>query len=221
MKTAVVFLLFLATAVHGDDVYRVKPGETKPPREAPTAVSETLDAKALTITRGDATVMELWLRSEIPSSADADQIKNGLTYREIPETTLLGVMRFPKTFVDYRKQEIPAGVYSLRIAVQPDIGDHKGTAPHQDFALLVPIAKERNADTMDAKDLVALSREVLKSDHPAPLLLYPAKKAKKEPAITDRGDGVTTLDILRTVKAAGMDTTMGFGITIAGSSKSR
>ena len=35
---------------------------------------------------------------------------------------------------------IPAGTYTLRIAAQPDTGDHRDTAPHSDFVLLSPVA---------------------------------------------------------------------------------
>jgi hypothetical protein len=221
MIRTIVLLAFLAAPATADETYRVTADAAKPPQVVAEAIASLLDGKALTVRRGEAVIAEVWLRGELPSSADADQIKNGLTYREIPETTLLGVVRFPKAFIDYRKQSIPAGVYSLRLAVQPDTGDHKDTAPHQDFALLVPIAKEKSADTMDAKDLVKLSLAVLGGDHPAPMLLFPAKKAKKEPAIVDRGDGVMTLDVLRTVNANGTPATIGLAITVAGSSKSR
>ena len=74
--------------------------------------------------------MRIWFRAEIPVKATEEQIKNGLTYHEIPEGTLVGALEFPTKFTDFRKQELPAGVYTLRFAVQPDIGDHTGTAPH-------------------------------------------------------------------------------------------
>lgn len=206
--------------VQAADAWSVKAGDA-PPKDVPESLRTTLDAKGLAVHHGDAAILELWLRAEIPSSADADQIKNGITYREIPETTFLGIVRFPKAFTDYRKQEIKAGTYSLRMAVQPETGDHKETAPHADFALLVPIAKETSPDTIDAKDLYTLSRGATGGDHPGVMLLFPAKKAKKEAAIVDRGDGVMTLDVLRTVAANGTATTLGFGITVAGVSKTR
>ncbi len=184
-------------------------------------IRNLLDAKSIEIRSGDAVAMQFWLRTEIPASADADQVKNGLTWREIPETTLLGVVSFTTQFTDYRKQEIPAGVYSLRLAQQPDIGDHKDTAPHADFALLVPIAKETSPDTMDAKDLLKLSRAATGGDHPAVMLLYPVKDAKKAPAIRDRGDGVRSLDVLRSAVAENKLVPMGLSITIAGGSKAR
>jgi len=51
-----------------------------------------------------------------------------------PRTTLLGALRVHKTEIDYRKQKLKEGVYTLRLAYQPADGDHMGTAPNAEFA---------------------------------------------------------------------------------------
>src|SRR5205814_10522301 len=99
-------------------------------------VRKLLDEQALVVRSGDDVVMTVWFRTEIPVKATEEQVKNGLTYREIPEGTLVGALEFPRTFTDYRKQQLPAGVYTLRSAIHPDIGDHTGTTPHPEFCLL-------------------------------------------------------------------------------------
>ncbi|CAN5449429.1 hypothetical protein BH11PLA2_BH11PLA2_28340 [soil metagenome] len=191
------------------------------PKDVAGAIRELLDHTCLTVKDGDATIAEFWLRSELPSSADADQIKNGVSWKEIPETTILGVVRLPKAFVDYRKQEIPAGLYTLRLAMQPDTGDHKDTAPHGEFALLSPAGKDRLPETIEAKDLVKLSRTTTGSDHPAVMLIFPAKKAVAEPKLVDKGNGVQVVELMRTVNANGTFSKLGFAITVGGVSKSR
>ena len=221
MLRSCVVVLILGLPVQSEDTWKVVRAKPSPPVELPKAIAQLLDSESLTVHRGKDTVAEFWFRSELPSSADADQVKNGLTYREIPETTLLGVVKFSAVFTDYRKQEIPVGLYTMRLAVQPDVGDHKDTAPHADFVLLVPIAKESNADTMDAKDLLKLSRAATGGEHPGVMLLYPGKAVKKEPTITDRGQGVKTLDLIRNVVANGKTAPMGFSITVSGWSQSR
>ena len=55
----------------------------------------------------------LWLRKELPAEATPEQVKNGLTYREVPKTTLIGAIELPQKWIDFRKQEIPKGVYTL------------------------------------------------------------------------------------------------------------
>ena len=89
-----------------------------------------------------------------------------------------------------KAQEIPAGAYTLRFAVQPDIGDHTGTAPHPDFCLMCPAAKDRSADPIEKKDLIALSSEVNEGRHPAVLLLFPSAARDDAPKVVGKGDGV-------------------------------
>src|SRR5260370_32147771 len=78
---------------------------------------QLLDAKG-------ALVAEVWLRKEVPSKATEAQVKNGLTYRELPQTTVMAALRVVKPITDYRKQKIKEGVYTLRLAIQPQDGDH-------------------------------------------------------------------------------------------------
>src|SRR5205807_6737297 len=79
---------------------------------------------------------ELWFRKEVPAKATPEQIKNGLTYRELDETTLLGAIRIDQLMTDYRKQKIKPGVYTLRLGFQPMDGDHMGTAPYNELGLV-------------------------------------------------------------------------------------
>ena len=89
-------------------------------------------------------LVEVWFRKAWPAKATEAQIKNGLTYAEIPETTLVGALRVVKQWTDYRKQKIKPGVYTLRIAHQPMDGDHMGTAPYSDFCLTFPPTATRS-----------------------------------------------------------------------------
>src|SRR5215210_4013069 len=72
--------------------------------EVPDALAEPvrklLDEQALVVRDGEAEVMTVWFRTEIPAKASAEQVKNGLTYREIPEGELVGAIRFPAKFTD-------------------------------------------------------------------------------------------------------------------------
>ncbi len=191
------------------------------PDGLPEALKPEFTTDAFTISDGDSKSITLWFRKEIPSKASAEQIKNGLTYREIPEGTLAGLVKFDKAFVDFRKQELPAGIYTLRIAVQPDTGDHKDTAPHPDFVLLSPVADDKTLEPPELKDLVKRSLKVTGSDHPAVMLLFP--HFGKDPAakIVAKEHGVQCLQLKRTVKSDAGETTLGFAIVVAGFSKMR
>jgi hypothetical protein len=189
--------------------------------DPPSAVAEPvrkLLAEQALVVRGDndEPVMRVWFRTEIPAQANADQVKNGLTYREIPEGTVVGVIEFPRTFTDFRKQEIPAGAYTLRFAVQPDIGDHTNTAPHSEFCLISPAEKDRSAEVVDLKKLIEMSSEINEGKHPAVLLLFPNYAKDDGPKVADKGGGVWVVNVRRPVAAGGVKTTLGFGITVAG-----
>ncbi|HEY2786680.1 MAG TPA: hypothetical protein VGJ05_17080, partial [Fimbriiglobus sp.] len=191
------------------------------PNTVAEPVRKLLGGTAYVVTDGGRPTLTMWYRSEIPSKATPEQAKNGLTYRELPEGTLLGVVQFATTFVDYRKQEIPAGVYTLRVAVQPDTGDHTDTAPYQDFALLSPVADDKSADGMELKSLIRLSRKVLGGDHPAVMLLFPNQEKGDGPTVTAKEGEVWSLNFRRPVVLDCEKSTLGFSLTIHGHSKSR
>ena len=196
--------------------------ESAPPDDLAEPVRALFGKEAFTIAEKDGeAVFTLWFRTTIPVKASAEQIKNGLTYREIPDGELLGAVKFAKTFVDYRKQEIAAGTYTLRFGVQPDVGDHMGTTPHPEFALLSPAAKDKDADALDMKSLIKLSSGATNGDHPGVMLLFPHTAKENGPKLADKDDGVKVLLMRRAVDADGTKTTLGFALTVAGYSKAR
>lgn len=195
----------------------LKVEKADPPAAVAAAVKAVLGPDAFVVgSDGDAVLMRLWFREEIPSRATADQVKNGLTYREVPATTLVGVVEFPNTFIDFRKQEIPAGTYTLRYALQPETADHLGVTPHRDFVLLTPAAKDKTTDLTEPKALVERSAEVTGGDHPAVMMLFPDRAKQDKAAVVDKGDGVKVLRLTRRVASPGGQASLGFALTVGG-----
>jgi hypothetical protein len=190
--------------------------KVEPPEKLSAPVQALLDEQALAIRDGETVVMRIWFRNEIPVKATEEQIKNGLTYHEIPEGTLVGALEFPQKFTDFRKQELAAGVYTLRFAVQPDIGDHTGTAPHPEFCLLCRTEDDRVTDEIEKKKLIELSSKVNEGRHPAVLLLWPHHGKDEGVKVLDKGEGVLVATIKRRVAAGEMKTMLGFAVTVAG-----
>jgi hypothetical protein len=214
---AVVFLLPAAVAARPDDPFAAKLEPLDPPAALAAPVREKLSKDALVVRRGaDTVVMRVWFRDVIPVKATPEQLKNGVTYREIPEGELVGAIEFPAAFTDFRKQEIAAGAYTLRFAVQPDIGDHTGTAPHPDFCLLTPAAKDKSADPVEKKDLIERSSEINEGRHPAVLLLFPHFAKDDAVQVLGKGDGVWVATTRRPVAADGAKAALGFAVTVAG-----
>src|SRR5207253_5230968 len=135
--------------------------------------------------------------------ATADQVKAGLKYSQLEETTVIGAVRFPDTWVDYRKNKIKPGVYTLRLAIQPMDGDHMGTAPYNEFCLLSPADQDRKPDTMDPKDLHDLSGKSTARKHPGIMLLFPNKKPADTPTVEAKPQEHWVLSFKLPVSAAG------------------
>jgi len=190
--------------------------KTAPPDALAEPVRKLLDEQALVVREGDAELMTVWFRTAIPAKATAEQVKNGLTYREIPEGSLVGAVRFPAKFTDFRKQEIAAGVYTLRFALQPDIGDHTGTSPHPDFCVMCPAKEDKSAEPIEKKKLVEVSSLVNDGRHPAVLLLWPNNGKDVGVRVIDKGDGVYVATVRRAVATEDAKTMLGFAVTVAG-----
>ena len=127
----------------------------------PEAVRQTLDP---------AGYCELWLRKHVPAQAKKDAAD--VLYPQLAESTLVGVLHFPKGGSDYRGQMISAGFYTLRYELIPSDGNHLGAAPNRDFLLLVPAASDADPHALfKFPDLVALSQKATGTGHPGPLSL--------------------------------------------------
>jgi hypothetical protein len=218
----VIFSVALGMGTSKAAELSVKSETLDPPAELAGPVAKQLDRAAVVVTDGDgAEVLTLWFRTVVPAQATAEQVANGLTYREIPEGTLIGVVRFAKPFVDYRKQEIAAGTYTLRFLVQPDVGDHVGTAPQPEFLVLSPADKDTDPEALEPKALIKHSSATTGGDHPGVMLLFPHPAKDAGPKLVDKGDGVRVVAVRRPVEADGRKTALGFAVTVAGHSKTR
>jgi hypothetical protein len=212
----IAFLLLAPSAFAVEPKLSAKVEKVAPPDALAEPIRKLLDEQALVVREGDAEVMTVWFRTEIPAKATAEQVKNGLTYREIPEGVLVGAIRFPEKFTDFRKQEIAAGVYTLRFAVQPDIGDHTGTAPHQEFCLMCSAKEDKSAEPVEKKKLIEVSSLVNESRHPAVLLLWPNNGKDAGVKVVNKGEGVFVATVKRAVATEDAKTTLGFAVTVAG-----
>ena len=221
MRRLVTLLMFAALAPAAPKL-TLTIAKADPPKEVAEAVAKLLDKEAVTVTGDDSgPSLTLWFREVLPTTATAEQIKNGLTYREIAEGTLLGVVKFDKAFTDFRKQEIAAGTYTLRLAVQPDTGDHKDTAPHQDFVLLVPAAADIGTEPLEVKEIVKLSLKATGGDHPGVMLLYPHFGKEEKPEVAEQKDGPRSVRLRRPVANGANKTTLGLSLVVDGFSKKR
>lgn len=220
-RSLALFVLAVPAGAADPPTLAVSVAKADPPAAVAKDIRAALDPMAVVLKEDGAAKLTLWFRADIPSGATAEQVANGLTYRELGEGTLVGVVKLEKAFTDFRKQEIPAGVYTMRLAVQPDIGDHKETAPHQDFCLLVPADADKLLEPVEVKELIPLSLKATGADHPAVVLLFPHFGKDGEPKLVTKDGGVSVVQLRRAVAAGDRKSTVGFGVVVAGFSPTR
>jgi hypothetical protein len=206
---AIPAICLLASAVvHADEPkFTLKTEKADPPKDLKASFSSLLSDQSLQLLdeKGGA-FATFWFRKTIPCKAAPEQVKNGLTYREIPQSSVVGVVQFSQAWVDFRKQKIPVGTYSLRLGFQPMDGDHQGTAPYGEFCLLVPAGKDEKPDTLEAKALHELSAFATGGTHPGVMLLFPNNKPEDEPKLAAKPNAVIVLNVKRPIDADGKAT---------------
>jgi phosphopantetheinyl transferase (holo-ACP synthase) len=223
MRTAVPCLAALALALplRAADPYSVKVQEkAEPPKELAEDVRKLLEPTAVQFLGEKGNVLaEVWFRKEVPAKATDEQIKNGLTYQEVEQTTLLGAVKLHEESADYRKQKLKAGVYTLRLLNQPMDGDHMGTAPYSEFAVLAPAKVDKGEATLETEELNKRSTRASNTGHPAIWLLFPvnAKALNKPPALAKQADNHWVLNVTRAVAVDGKKKgAIGLGLTLIG-----
>jgi len=220
LAALVLLCLALAPAAVADDApdYTAK---TPPPKQLSDAVRKLLGDVAIQFVNAkQETIAEIWLAKDPAVKATAEQFKNGLTYREVPSSTILGAIRVVKAMTDYKKQKIAPGVYTLRMGLQPQDGDHMGTAPYNEFALLCPAADDRKTALLEAKELRELSARTT-DNHPGVLVLFPAEKdATDTPRLLSKTGGHWVLFLRLPVVSGDRKGTLPLGINLVGHSAS-
>ena len=119
--------------------------------------------------------------------------------KPIAETTLVGAVlvhdggdtdgdeRPISHFRTYRDEDIVAGLYTLRMGIQPVDGDHLGTSEFPYYLLLIPHEKDTELDGLSTYDeLVEASGEDTVTEHPGILSLRPLSSPEGDlPRLTE------------------------------------
>jgi hypothetical protein len=210
---AAALLALVGPAVAAD--YTVKVEDTPPPKELAEPVRALLDSKAMTVAdaKGKA-ILTVWPRKSLEPKAGAE-----LSYASLEESAVLGAVKVPEVWKDYRRQNIKPGVYTLRLGNQPMDGDHMGTAPYSEFCVLSPAEEDKKPDLMEAKALNELSSKTT-DGHPGVLVMFPGKGATAKPTLSEKDEGHWVLLIRLDAKAGATKATMDLGLNLVGVSSS-
>jgi hypothetical protein len=173
MKRVVLFfVLFACVAAVAADL---KVSDKPAPKEIDASIQKLLQPKSIQL--GDA--FEFWLVSDLPlSSKPASAVK---ALDGVKQATLLGVVSVPKAQRDYRDDEIAAGTYTMRFVLQPQDGNHLGSAEFPYFVALTPAKLDTKPEGItDYKSLVKVSSKETSTDHPVVLSLRPVNSDSGE-----------------------------------------
>jgi hypothetical protein len=150
-----------------------------PPNELGATIREQLQSKSVQLLEGDTVAAEFWLSAAIPLQSKPASLDKALG--AVKQATLLGAISVAKGRRDYRDDDIAAGVYTMRFALQPQDGNHLGTSEFDYFAVLTPAKVDDKLDGIaDYKALVKASRQETSTDHPVIISLRPASSEQGE-----------------------------------------
>jgi hypothetical protein len=199
-----------------DKKFSIRAASADPPKELDESIRKLLSNSTVKFfDPAGKLVCESWLAKELPAQASAEQVKNGITYRELKETQLIGAVRFDQGWQDYRKQKIKPGVFTLRLGWQPQDGDHSGKSEFTEFLVLSAAARDQKPDLMAPKSLQEMSGKTLNTGHPGVFMLFPNSKPG-QPVIESKPRDHWVVNVGCPVQAGGVRGMLGFGITLVG-----
>jgi hypothetical protein len=131
---------------------------------------------------------------------------------------LLGAVSVSFVTRDYRDDELPAGVYTMRFALQPQDGDHSGSTDYTYFAVLVGAKLDIAPDALTTyKAVVKASAKGTSTEHPHVMSLRPASsEAGDQPQIKEPKPEHKSILLKLPAKAGGEKTSVTFEIVCDG-----
>jgi hypothetical protein len=190
----------------------------KPPDEVAEPIRASLDDKVFKLSSGGKPFFEFWFRKQLPL---ATQPADGtLVVETLTEGAVLGVLRVDENRRDFRDEELPKGTYIMRLGLQPEDGNHQGSAPTRTFALLIPAKQDTKLDPMPRKELLKAASVTNAAHHPSNLNLQPVESTDGQfPRLGELNDGkhqVVFLKVPARIGENGAATTLSFALVYAG-----
>jgi hypothetical protein len=178
-----VFAVFLLATLSGAAAeFAVKTAEMAPPKELSESIRVVLEPKAIQLTRDGKPLLELWFRRDVPLKSVTTRLDS------LGEATLVGAVAVRETGLkDYKENDVPAGIFTARFILQPQDGDHLGTAEFNYFLALIAADTDKELTGLDKfRPVTKASGKLTASGHPLIISLRPVSGAAgKTPALTE------------------------------------
>ncbi|MBY0492925.1 MAG: hypothetical protein K2Y23_01800 [Cyanobacteria bacterium] len=139
---------------------------------------------------------------------------DGPGWSGIESGTLVGAMRVTGAFKEIRGKAVAPGVYTLRFGLQPQNGDHLGISTFREFLVLSPAAVDTDPKVLGFDGVVALSKQVIGTSHPAGLSLDPPEDAPGAVLSAYKNDSGHDGIVFEIKQAGGKN--LKFGLIVAG-----
>ena len=164
--------------------FTVKAADKEPPKELSDAIRQLLQPKPVQVLDGGRPAFEFWFVKEVHLKSKPATLAKALDSLE--QATLLGAVSVSADTRDYRDDELPAGIYTVRFALQPQDGDHSGSSDYVYFAVLVPAMLDPKPDALTTyRAVVKASAKGASTGHPHVMSLRPATSEGDEPQIKE------------------------------------
>ena len=185
--------------------------QEKPPSQLAPAIAQLLQPNGVKAMVGGAT-LDIWWAQAIAITGD------GPGWSTVESGTLAGAMRVTGPFKEIRGKVVQPGVYTLRYGLQPQNGDHLGISTFREFLVMSPASVDVDPKVLGFDGVVALSKQVIGTSHPAGLSIDPPEDAPGtvlSPYTNDSGHDGIVFEVPRSQggKAAG---TVKFGLIVSG-----
>lgn len=210
-RTLAILACLACGVARAEDLPKVEAKELAPPAGLAASLKPLLGKTAYTVVQDGEPVAIYWLRQEVPVTTTEDPVG----YDKVPEGEFVGVVEIKKEgLTDFRDQKLPAGIFTMRLGIQPQDGNHMGVAPTPEFLCLVPIAKDPDVKAIAHDDLMKLSKLAANTGHPTVLYLQPftEKPSLAFPLVNTNADSHIVLNLQ--TKAKGPDKTIAWPIGI-------
>ena len=182
-----IFLTFslLSVGLSSATEFTLKTTDKPPPKEIGESIRTVLQPKAIQLLSGDKPALEIWFRQEIPLKSKPSSANDALG--SITEIALIGAVAVEEKGVqDYKGNDVSPGIYTARFGLQPQDGDHLGTADYNTFLVLIPADSDKELNGIDKfKPMVKASGKATSSGHPVVLSLRPPSGEAAAPSLTE------------------------------------
>lgn len=222
IPSVLMVVLMSAPASRAEAPFDVDQQKVAVPEGFDESIRKLMPEEAYQLSADGKVVATIWIRDEVPAlAATSRQFRTKrLDYRAVSHSEMVGVIQIDQIWSDFRKQRIKPGLYTLRVGFQPQDGDHMGTAPFNDFLLLLPAAKDTDPELIDVREMHEISGVAVGGTHPGVMLMFPNSKPEEKPSLVDQGDDIWTLNFARQGVADTNKATLGFALVVSGHSAS-